>query len=323
MHHVEAVVEVLAKVAHRHFFFDVAVGGGDDAYVHVDGLGRAHRPHLLLLQHAQELGLQGEGHVADLVQEQRSPLGGEEEPLVATGGAGESPFHMPEQLRFQQVLGDGGAVDGDEGLVAPGAGPVDGARQQLLAGARLAVDEHTRVAGGHQARLGEHRFHLRAAGDDARAPGGVFFVWSLVHPAEGQGLLDLGQELLAVEGLGEEAEHAAVGGLDGVGDSTVGGEDDDRQGRVFLVDGMEQGYAIHTRHAQVGDHQVGAEHRDFHQGLLGAVRHRHVVTGVTQAQVEQAQEIGVVVDDEDPGGIGHGRSLLNHRGDVHGVFIRC
>jgi len=188
---------------------------------------------------------------------------------------------------------------------------------------RLPIDEHARVAGGHQTRLGKHRFHLRAAGDDALAPGGVLLGRALVQPAQGQGLLDLGQELLAVEGFGEEAEHTAVGGLDGVGDGAVGGEDDDRQGGVLLVDGMEQGHAVHARHAQVGDHQMGTEHRDLHQGLLRAVRHRHVVTGVAQAQVEQAQEIGIVVDDQDAGRVGHGRLPLNHRGGVHGVFIRC
>jgi len=79
------------------------VGGGDDAHVHLQGLGRAHRSHLFLLQHAQQLGLEGEGHVADLVQEQGPPLGGEEQPFVTADGAGEGPLHVPEQFRLQQT----------------------------------------------------------------------------------------------------------------------------------------------------------------------------------------------------------------------------
>src|SRR2546430_5288345 len=55
-------------------------------------------------------------------------------------------FLVAEQLRLQQVLRHGAAVDGDERLVAARAATMDGARQQLLAAAALAGDrseEHT------------------------------------------------------------------------------------------------------------------------------------------------------------------------------------
>ena len=48
---------------------------------------------------------------------------------------------MAEQGIHEQVLVQGTAVDGDEGAVGPGAGLVDGRRDKLLAGARLADDE--------------------------------------------------------------------------------------------------------------------------------------------------------------------------------------
>ena len=51
---------------------------------------------------------------------------------------------------------------------------------------------------------------------------------------------DLLQQLLAVERLGEEAEHAALRGRDRVGNRAVRGEDDHRQRRVLAVDRLEQ-----------------------------------------------------------------------------------
>src|SRR5216110_1934821 len=62
--------------------------------------------------------------------------------------AGERSLLVPEELRLEQILRHGAAVDGDEGLVAPGAAIMDGARQELLAGAALAGDQHARIGSG-------------------------------------------------------------------------------------------------------------------------------------------------------------------------------
>ena len=80
-----------------------------------DGLGAAHGTHLVLLQDAQELDLQARRHVADLVEQQSAAIGGLEQALVGADRAGEGAFLVAEELRFEQVLGHGAAVDGDEG----------------------------------------------------------------------------------------------------------------------------------------------------------------------------------------------------------------
>ena len=67
-----------------------------------------------LLEHAEQLDLDGGGQVADLVEKDR-PAGGrlETAPLVARR-AGERPFDVAEQLALQHALGQGRAVDGHE-----------------------------------------------------------------------------------------------------------------------------------------------------------------------------------------------------------------
>ena len=62
----------------------------------------ADRRHLALLQHAQQLGLQGEGHVADLVEEQRAAVGLAKLPGAVGDGAGEGAALVAEQLALEQ-----------------------------------------------------------------------------------------------------------------------------------------------------------------------------------------------------------------------------
>ena len=140
----------------------VAVGRGDQPHVDAERPRAAEALELVLLQHAQDLGLRVRAHVADFVEEQRAAVGLLEAADALLVGAGERALFVAEQLRFEQVLLQRGAVHLDE--VARGAVRVvvDGAGDQLLAGAGFAADEHGRVALGDLADDGEH-FLERAA----------------------------------------------------------------------------------------------------------------------------------------------------------------
>jgi hypothetical protein len=90
------------------------------------------------LQDAQDLGLHFRPHVADFVEKQGAAIGGFEQAALGRDGAGEGAARVAEKLRFEQGLGQGRAVDRHEGLGRAGRAMVDGARDQLFAGARLA-----------------------------------------------------------------------------------------------------------------------------------------------------------------------------------------
>jgi hypothetical protein len=92
----------------------------------------------LFLQQAQHLGLQGQRHVADLVEEKGAAIDLLELADAPAVGAGKGALLVAEQLALQQLLRDGGAVEGQEGRLGTGAVLVDGAGDQLLAGAALA-----------------------------------------------------------------------------------------------------------------------------------------------------------------------------------------
>jgi hypothetical protein len=109
---------------------------------------------LLLLEHAQELGLQVEPHLGDLVEEERAAVRALERSLHPLDRAGEGALLVAEERALHQPLRERRAVELDEGPIAPLALVVDGAREELLAGPALALEEDGGTRGrGHRDRL--------------------------------------------------------------------------------------------------------------------------------------------------------------------------
>ena len=150
---VEAVEEVFAEVALGDFFFDIFVGGGDDADVDLEGLGGADGDEALLVEDAEDAGLGFEAHVTDFVEEERAAAGALEGAALFRGAAGDGGVAVAEELGFDEVLGDGGAVELDEDAVTAERLSVDGAGDELFAGAGFAEDEDAAVGGSHEGDL--------------------------------------------------------------------------------------------------------------------------------------------------------------------------
>ena len=111
---VEAIVEVFAELSLLGEPQQVAIGGGDDADVDLDGLRPADALESAFLEHAQQFGLHGQRDLADLVEKDRAAVRQLEPALALTGRAGERPLLVAEELAFEQRLRQGRAIDGDE-----------------------------------------------------------------------------------------------------------------------------------------------------------------------------------------------------------------
>ena len=199
-------------------------------------------------------------------------------------------------------LRQGRAVDRDEGTLRPRRRFVDGPRQQLLAGAGLAQQQH----GGDRWRRLHHGLHGPAPGQ--RLPD--------------QALLLLGSQLLAqravllhqrpfLQRLGHRPHH--VGALDRLGDEVVGallhrldrvlhrpvgGHQDGLGLRRHAPAGLEQVHAGHPGHQQVGQ-----QHRD--RLATEDVERRSAAAGGQHAQpfafedpLQRIDDAGFVVDDQ-------------------------
>src|SRR5213079_3622399 len=100
----------------------------DHADVDLDRLAAGDALEPLVLEDAQDLGLELERHVADLVEEQRAAVGELELAFLLLGRAGERALLVAEQLALEQTLRDGGAVDRDVRLARAWRQRMDRAR---------------------------------------------------------------------------------------------------------------------------------------------------------------------------------------------------
>src|SRR3954471_17504593 len=120
--------------------------GADPSRPRGRGPEPVHRP---LLQHAQELRLDFERHVADLVEEQRPATSKLELAChAAHARSRERPAFVTEQLALHELARNGGDVDRDERRRLAAGSVVDRLGEQLLSRAALAADEDGKIGCG-------------------------------------------------------------------------------------------------------------------------------------------------------------------------------
>jgi hypothetical protein len=132
----------IATASHR---LQVGVGRGQHPHVDRPRARGSDPADLALLQDAQQAKLHARRHLAHLVEEDGPSVGLLEQALALGGRAGEGPAGMAEQLGLQERLRQGPAVLGHELGGSPRPVVVDQTGEELLAGARLAQQEHRGV----------------------------------------------------------------------------------------------------------------------------------------------------------------------------------
>ena len=312
VHHVEAVVEVFAEPPVRDVLFEVSRCRGDHANVHLLGLRLPDRAHLLFLQHPQELHLERQGQLSDLVEEEGSVVGLDEEAAPRATGAGERALCVTEEFALEQAVRNCAAVDRNECLCPTWRLGVDGTRQYLFACTALAREKGGGLVGRRSFEHLEQLDHpLRGRDDRAVAEYSLDVALQLlVGLAEllpFVGLLQREQDLVGLEGLREVVVGAPAHGLDGEILGAVGGHQHDRDAGEMPRDLRHQLEAVDPRHAQVAQDHVDGVLFDAGEGGFTAIRCHHRVALSEKDQLEALSQRLVVVDDQDP--FGHARSL--------------
>ena len=164
--HVQAVVEIFAKVSARDALRQPAVGGGHHTHVGVDAVALvADALDLAGFEEAEQQRLHAQRHLADFVEEHRAAVGGFEETALVAVGVGEAAAGVAEQLGFEQRVGHGRAVDREHRRVAAPAARVDQVGHDLFAHAAGAGDEHLGVGPGRVLDLLMHHLERLAPAD--------------------------------------------------------------------------------------------------------------------------------------------------------------
>src|SRR5260370_26414470 len=121
----------------------------DHAHVHGNGTCAPKALELVLLKHAQKLGLHGQRHAPNLIEKKGSPLRLLKLAHMSRGGAGERSFLVAEKFRLYQLTRNRSAVQRDKRAVATRAVVVQGARDEFFSRTGLPQNAHTRLARPH------------------------------------------------------------------------------------------------------------------------------------------------------------------------------
>ncbi len=98
---VEAVKQVLAKLAVSDSLLDIFVRGGDDSEVDLHRAMLSDAFKMIVLQDVKQFGLQGDRQFGNFVQKDRSAVGQLEPAGSGLIGAGKGSFGMTEKFAFK------------------------------------------------------------------------------------------------------------------------------------------------------------------------------------------------------------------------------
>ena len=115
-----------------------------------------------VLQETEEFHLGLRRQAVDLIQKQRAAFGLADQPRLIGRSASERAAFVAEDLAFHQVLWKRAAIDRNEWPVRARTQIMNGAREDFLAGAGLAGDQHRRVA-PRESRYAPDFFEKRGA----------------------------------------------------------------------------------------------------------------------------------------------------------------
>jgi hypothetical protein len=140
-HRRQPMVQLPPEAARLHRGRQILAGGGDDPHIYRFVAGATESTDLPRFDGSQQLGLKDVGKRPDLIEEQRAVVCSLEETSLGRAGVGKGSSLEAEQLRLEERLGNGRAVDVDEGAGATGPGPVEETGHQPFARACLTEQE--------------------------------------------------------------------------------------------------------------------------------------------------------------------------------------
>ena len=152
----DAEIKVFAEGAFADHLLQIAVGGAEHS--NIDGMRNVRTQALdrPLLQHAQQLGLQREGQVADLIDEDRAVVRFFKSSAAALVCAGECAAFVAEQFGVDQCVWERANRKSHKRFICARAQAVDGISNHLLARAAFTCDQH---GGLHASDLVNHVVH--------------------------------------------------------------------------------------------------------------------------------------------------------------------
>ena len=223
--------------------------------------------------------------------------------LPIADGAGERAAHVTEQLRLEQRLGNGAAVERDEPMRAPSAVVMNGARDDFLAGPGIAVDQNRAVGGRHRLEQLKQPRHRPALADDPLEPVALLELRSQIRvlrlqPPLLERRVEHVQQFVDLKRLADEIRCAALDCFDRIFHRAVPGDDDRDDVGIALDRRFDDGRAVDAGEAKIRDDDVeGKVGKLGNRGLAG-IGLLHLVAAVAELLGDGLAQWGLVFNQQ-------------------------
>ncbi len=298
-HDIEPMQKIGAKLAARHFRFEILMRRREHASIGANELASADAIELARREHAQQTRLQRQRHVADLVEKQRAARGLLETSRMPARGARERADFVAEQFGFEQFGRNRSRVECDERPRRARALAMQRARDELLAGAGFARDQHAEPARGYASDRAKQLAHRGTLANELLLLDRVLGDGRRARPRMDQRARRGRDRLIEIERLGQIIERAMPirsGGRCDVGERA---HDDDRKSRLVQRDAFEQFQAADARHAHVGVEQRGRFVGERRERIFGAAELARHETRFAKRSTEHEPHAAIVIDNPD------------------------
>jgi hypothetical protein len=210
---------------------------------------------------------------------------------------------VAEQLALEQRLGHRRAVDRDELRILAARAIVDRARDDLLAGAALAGDEHgcigdrdlidQRIDLMHRGRRADHVAAAARRCDDLAQPLDLAAQRAVLG-----GAADRDRERFDLDRLGHEVVRTRADRADRGLEAAKRGQHDDRQIGPVGDDVLAQLEAGHALHVEIGDDDVDIVLGQRRDRVRAAAERHDVEAALLEAELDEIDHLALVVDDK-------------------------
>ena len=248
-------------------------------------------------------------HLAHFVQEDGAAIGLFEFAQLLAVGAGKRAGLIAKQFAFQQFVGNGGAIDFHERLVATWRFGMDHARDDFFAGAAFSADQDGGSGIGNLLNGGLDFDHLGAGAKQHAEVGlaahllaqvGDFAVEALVV----EHLTDANIKFLGVDWLADIIVGPQPGSPEDCFRITVGGKNHHWERGLHLLETLEH-IAAGTIDGQIQQSQLRIEGAEYPQGLLAGGDHIHFKPAPGEMRSQIFGHCNIIVDDQHAGLCGH------------------
>ena len=309
IHHLQAIKEILSEPSLCNLRWQILIRRADNPNIHSHRLRTAQPLKLFLLQHAQQLRLRLDMHIADLVQKQRPPIRKLKLALPLRSRPGKRPPLVPEQLALDQLRRQRRCIHRDKRPRLSPALLVNRPRDQLLTRTALPANQHPCIGHRHLADQIINPLH-RAAATNQQPESRLlpnFIAKRLIFPPQPhrlQHILHQTAQLIHIVGLAQIIVRTRLHRLHSNPLRPIRSNHNNGPRIPLICQPPHQRQPIHLWHLDIANQQIGIALRHGHQRRLTVLCFDNITPQRSECPLQPVPRRRVII---------HNQNFMLHR----------